>query len=111
MGVRQVQTASGRSHVPNLPTEEVFTTPDRRRADGKLHSTRPLQVGGTMVNDLAFEFREGRIVNVAASTGADVIRAQVAADEAAARLGEIALVDGSSGGGEARPDLLQHPLR
>jgi aminopeptidase len=90
------QTASGRSHVPNLPTEEVFTTPDRRRAEGRLSSTRPLQVGGTMVNDLAFEFREGRIVNVAASSGADVIRAQVAVDEAAARLGEVALVDGSS---------------
>jgi len=90
------QTGSGRSHVPNLPTEEVFTTPDRRRAEGRLSSTRPLQVGGTMVNNLAFEFREGRIVKVSASSGADVIRAQVAADGAAARLGEVALVDGSS---------------
>jgi aminopeptidase len=90
------QTASGLSHVPNLPTEEVFTTPDRRRAEGKLGSTRPLQVGGTMVKDLAFEFRGGRIVGVSATSGADLIRAQVAADEGAAHLGEVALVDGSS---------------
>lgn len=90
------ETAAGRSHVPNLPTEEVFTTPDRRRAEGKLRSTRPLQVGGTTVRDLAFEFREGRIVNVAASSGGDVIRAQLANDDRAARLGEVALVDGSS---------------
>jgi aminopeptidase len=90
------QTAAGLSHVPNLPTEEVFTTPDRRRAEGMLRSTRPLQVGGTMVTDLAFQFREGRIVDVKASRGADVIRAQLATDAAAARLGEVALVDGSS---------------
>jgi aminopeptidase len=91
-----LQTAAGLSHVPNLPTEEVFTTPDCRRADGTLRSTRPLQVGGTLVKDLAMEFREGRIVKVSANGGADLIRAQVAADEGAGRLGEVALVDGSS---------------
>jgi len=90
------QTIFGHSHVPNLPTEEVFTSPDRRRADGKLRSTRPLQVGGTLVRDLELEFREGRIVEVRASSGADVIRGQVAIDDGAARLGEVSLVDGSS---------------
>ncbi len=90
------QTVFGHRHVPNLPTEEVFTSPDRRRADGKLRSTRPLQVGGTLVRDLELEFREGRIVEVRATVGADVIRGQVAIDDGAARLGEVSLVDGSS---------------
>jgi aminopeptidase len=89
-------TAFGVWHVPNLPTEEVFTTPDRRRADGRLRSTRPLDVGGTLVSDLELEFKNGRITTVDASEGADVIRAQVATDEGAAHLGELALVDGSS---------------
>jgi aminopeptidase len=90
------QTVFGHRHVPNLPTEEVFTSPDRRRADGKLRSTRPVQVGGTLVRDLQLEFRDGRIVEVRASSGADVVRGQVAIDEGAARLGEVSLVDGSS---------------
>ncbi len=90
------QTVFGHRHVPNLPTEEVFTSPDRRRADGKLRSTRPVQVGGTLVRDLQLEFRDGRIVEVRASSGADVIRGQVAIDDGAARLGEVSLVDGSS---------------
>lgn len=90
------RTASGIRHVPNLPTEEVFTTPDRRRADGHVRSTKPLQVGGTVVRDLEMVFKDGRITEVNASAGADVIRAQVATDEGAAHLGEVALVDGSS---------------
>ena len=90
------QTEDGIRHVPNLPTEEVFTTPDRRRAEGRLRSTRPLQVGGTMVEDLSFVFKDGRITEVNAREGADIIRARVATDEGAARLGEVALVDGSS---------------
>jgi aminopeptidase len=89
-------TASGINHVPNLPTEEVFTTPDRLRADGRLRSTMPLELGGTMVRDLELVFKDGRIAEVNASEGADVIRAQVATDEGAAHLGELALVDGSS---------------
>jgi aminopeptidase len=89
-------TASGIRHVPNLPTEEVFTTPDRRRADGRVRSTKPLQVGGTVVRDLEMVFKDGRITEVNASAGADVIRAQVATDEGAAHIGEVALVDGSS---------------
>lgn len=89
-------TAFGIAHVPNLPTEEVFTTPDRRRADGRLRSTRPLDIGGSMVRDLEFVFKDGKIIGIEASEGADVIRAQVATDEGAAHLGELALVDGSS---------------
>jgi len=89
-------SAFGVWHLPNLPTEEVFTTPDRRRADGRLRSTRPLEVGGAIVRDLELVFKDGRIIEVNASDGADVIRAQVGTDEGAAHLGEVALVDGSS---------------
>ena len=86
----------GRTHVPNLPTEEVFTTPARDRAEGTIRSTRPLSLFGAVVKDLEFELRDGRIVEVRASEGADVVRAQQSADEGAVRFGEVALVDGSS---------------
>ena len=90
------ETAWGRPHVPNLPTEEVFTTPDRRRTEGRVRSTRPLVCQGKIVRGLEMEFRGGRIVDVRAEEGAEVVRAQVATDEGAAELGEIALVDGAS---------------
>jgi aminopeptidase len=89
-------TATGQVHAPNLPTEEVFTTPDKRRASGRLRATRPLLLGGAEIKDLELELRDGRIVAVNASSGADVVRTQVAMDPNASRLGEIALVDGSS---------------
>ena len=90
------QTTYGQSHVPNLPTEEVFTSPDARRADGRLRATRPLQMGGTLVRDLELDVRDGRIVDVRAGSGADVIRSELSADDNAVRLGEVSLVDGSS---------------
>lgn len=93
-------TTFGVTHVANIPTEEVFTTPDRRRAEGTLRSTRPLQLASTSIRDLELEFRAGRVVKVSASSGADVVRAEVATDEGAARLGEVSLVDGSSAVGK-----------
>jgi len=89
-------TSFGVSHVGNLPTEEVFTSPDYRRAEGHVRSTRPLEMRGAMVNDLEFELHEGRITRVSASSGEDVVRGELAVDENASRLGEVALVDGSS---------------
>ncbi len=90
------KTVFGQTHVPNLPTEEVFTSPDRRRAEGTLRSTRPLQLAGSVIRDLELEVRDGRIVEARATSGAEVVRAELAADEGACRLGEISLVDGSS---------------
>jgi aminopeptidase len=90
------ETAWGQSHIPNLPTEEVFTTPDRRRADGAVSATRPLIVRGATVRDLRIHFDAGRVTDVQASTGEDLIRSMVATDEGAAHLGEVALVDGTS---------------
>lgn len=90
------ETAKGIPHIPNMPTEEVFTTPDWRRAEGYVRSTRPLVASGTRVSDLAVRFEGGAITEVTASRGADVIREQLAADAQAPFLGEVALVDGSS---------------
>ncbi len=90
------ETVWGRPHVPNLPTEEVFTTPHRARTEGRVRSTRPLVCQGKIVRGLEVEFRGGRIVDVRADEGAEVVRAQVATDEGAAELGEVALVDGAS---------------
>jgi aminopeptidase len=94
----EFETAWGTKHLPNMPTEEVFTTPSPERADGVVRSTRPLNVPGQgiVVRDLELELEGGRIVAVRASEGADVIRAQTEMDEGAARLGELALVDGES---------------
>ena len=87
-----MDTASGRRHVANLPTEEVFTSPDPARADGVVRSTKPLAVQGTIVHDLELRFESGRIVDASA----DVVRAELATDDGANRLGEVALVDGTS---------------
>jgi aminopeptidase len=92
----KAETLFGQSHVPNLPTEEIFTTPDRDRTEGVVRSTRPLGLLGTVVRDLELRFAGGRAVEVRASSGADVVRTQLQADEGASRLGEVALVDGSS---------------
>ena len=91
-----IETTWGREHVPNMPTEEVFTTPDFRRTEGTVRSTFPLAVGGTTVRDLELRFEGGRAVEVKASSGKDLIREQLATDDAAPQLGEIALVDGES---------------
>ncbi|MDQ3823870.1 MAG: aminopeptidase, partial [Actinomycetota bacterium] len=89
-------TVWGQKHVPNIPTEEIFTTPDPRRTEGKVRSTRPLGLGGTIVRDLELTFRGGRAVEVAATSGEEVVRTQLDADDGASMLGEVALVDGSS---------------
>jgi aminopeptidase len=75
-----------------MPTEEVFTSPDARRTEGTLRSTRPLPLGGQVVRGLELTFERGRAVRVEADTGADVVRAHFATIENADRLGEVALV-------------------
>lgn len=100
------QTVHGREHVANLPTEEVFTSPDFRRTEGTVRATRPLFTEGTLVEGLELRFEGGRAVEVKARSGADVVRGQMATDECAATLGEVALVDGTSRVGEL--DLVFH---
>jgi aminopeptidase len=88
--------ADGTECVVNLPTEEVFTTPDRRRTEGHVAATRPLLCDGVLVEDLEVTFRNGVIERIEARTGADTVRGQVGRDAGAAMLGEVALVAGDS---------------
>jgi aminopeptidase len=96
-GAGTLETSHGIVHVPNMPTEEVFTAPDARRTEGTVSSTRPLATsGGVIVEGLQLTFEGGRVVDAKADRGADVIQAQLDSDDGARRLGEVALVDGSS---------------
>jgi aminopeptidase len=90
-------TPDGREFVPNLPTEEVFTSPDWRRTEGHVRVTRPVAIGhGALVEGLRLRFEGGRIVDVQADKGADLVLAQLETDAQARYLGEVALVDGAS---------------
>jgi aminopeptidase len=86
----------GIEHVANMPTEEVFTTPDARRVEGTVRSTLPLQIQGNIVRDLEVRFEGGRAVEIRAGSGEEVMRTHAATDDGASRLGEVALVDGHS---------------
>jgi aminopeptidase len=90
------RTADGREYVPNMPTEEIFTAPDCRRAEGTIASTLPLALGGDVIEGLRFTVENGRIVDVDADHGADLVRGQLDADERGRYFGELALVDGAS---------------
>ena len=87
------ETVDGIEHMPNLPTEEVFTTPDPQRVDGVVRSTKPLYLGGSIIRGLVVRFEGGRVAQIDADEGADVLRAYIERDEGASRLGEVALVD------------------
>ncbi len=88
------ETVEGIEHMPNLPTEEVFTTPDARRTEGHVTATKPLVlIDGTVVRNLRIRFEGGRAVQVDADSAQDTMRTIVERDEGAARLGEVALVD------------------
>ena len=96
------ETASGIPFIANMPTEEVFTAPDCRRAEGTVRSTMPLVLRGRIVRGLELTFEDGRIAHVEAETGAELVRAQLAAVDNADRLGELALVTGDSRVGQAK---------
>jgi aminopeptidase len=81
---------------PNIPTEEVFTTPHRLRVSGHVSSTKPLSYQGTLIDEISVRFEDGRIVEATASKGADVLNKVLDTDEGARRLGEVALVPHSS---------------
>ena len=86
-------TVDGIVFGPNLPTEEVTTTPDPLRVEGVVRATRPLEVAGTTVRGLRVRFEGGRAVEIDADENAAVLRERCARDVGAARLGEVALVD------------------
>ena len=89
-------TAAGNVFVANIPTEEVFTCPDKHRAEGWLSATMPLAYQGEVIEGIRARFDAGRIVEMTAERGEDAFRNLIETDEGAARLGEVALVPASS---------------
>lgn len=81
---------------PNIPTEEVFTTPHASRTEGHVQASKPLAYGGTLIRDIRVRFAGGVIVEAAASSGQAVLERMIGTDEGARRLGEVALVPASS---------------
>jgi len=82
--------------IPNMPTEEVFSMPHKERAEGTVTATKPLSHQGTMIEGIHVRFEKGRIVEVHATRGEEVLQKLIDTDEGARRLGEVALVPHSS---------------
>jgi aminopeptidase len=87
---------NGRYCIPNIPTEEIFTTPHKDRVEGRVTSTKPLSYQGSMIEEISVRFEAGRIVEAHASKGQQVLQKMIETDDGARRLGEVALVPHSS---------------
>ena len=87
---------NGRYCIPNMPTEEVFTTPHKDRTAGHVTSSKPLSYQGTMIEGISVRFEGGKIVAANAATGNQVLQRMIETDEGARKLGEVALVPHSS---------------
>jgi len=83
---------SGRTFNPNIPSEEVFTSPKRGEAEGVLVATKPLSWQGSLIEDFSIRFEHGKAVEVKAAKGQDALERMIAMDEGAAYLGECALI-------------------
>lgn len=84
------------SFMPNIPTEEIFTTPDFKRTNGKVKITRPVKVMDKIVEGLSLEFKDGKVINYKAEKNEDIIEKYLDVDDGASYVGELALVDGGS---------------
>lgn len=80
-------------HIPNLPTEEIATTPEKYGTDGVIYASRPLILGGKAISNFGFRFEHGKVVEVIAGEGKEMLEAIVNTDEGSAYLGECALVE------------------
>ncbi|MGE5689871.1 MAG: aminopeptidase [Pseudomonadota bacterium] len=89
------ETHWGQPHCVNLPTEEIFTTPDFRRTEGTVAATRAVALEGAVIEGIRLRFEGGRVVEAHASAGEAFLREHLATDEGASALGEVALVAGS----------------
>ena len=87
---------NGVDFTANMPTEEIFTLPDRNRAEGTVTATFPLSYGGSLIEDFSVTFENGRIVKVSAKRNEAILQKLVDTDEGSTRLGEVALVPASS---------------
>jgi aminopeptidase len=92
----QAEFKNGITGIPNLPTEEVFTTPHKDRVDGVVSATMPLNYGGVLIEGIQLTFENGCAVKVNAKSGEESLRKMIETDENACRLGEVALVPNSS---------------
>ncbi len=86
-------TVDGRPFYPNIPTEEVFTTPHFKKVDGIITTTKPVTLFDSRVNEMRFTFKDGKVVEATASEGEDLLHKYLAIDEGSSFVGEIALVD------------------
>jgi len=100
-------TVDGVLHMANLPTEEVFTSPDPERTEGFVRATKPLTTQGRIIDGLTIRFEAGRAVQIDADSGAETLRALVEQDEGGARLGELALVEVGARLTRVRPQLVE----
>jgi aminopeptidase len=87
---------SNREFNPNIPSEEIFTTPKSGVADGIVYSSKPLSYQGKLIENFSIEFKDGKAVAVKAETGQEDLEKMIAMDEGAARLGECALIGKNS---------------
>lgn len=88
--------ARGEVFVANMPTEEVFSAPDANRVDGVVVSTKPLSYAGSIIEGMKFHFKDGKVTEVSAEKGEDILKQLLEQDEGASRLGEVALVPDES---------------
>lgn len=85
-------SADGIEFIANMPTEEIFTMPKKNGVNGKVISSKPLNYGGTLINNFSLEFKDGKVISVEAEEGYDTLKTLIETDEGAAYLGEVALV-------------------
>ncbi len=105
----QLTTQSGTPFVANLPTEEVFTAPQRDSAEGTVRISRPISYGGAVIAGIELEFKRGRVTAAQARIGADLLKQLLDTDEGARRLGEVAIVAEDTSLARAGR-LFYHPL-
>lgn len=84
--------AQGETFIANMPTEEIFSAPDYRRADGYVTSTKPLSYAGVIIENMTFTFKDGKIINVTAEKGQETVQRLIEENDGARSLGEVALV-------------------
>lgn len=90
------QADNGTVFNPNMPTEEVFTAPHKYKVDGTVSSTKPLNYGGSIIDEFQLTFKDGQVIDHTAKQGGEVLRHLLETDEGAKRIGEIALVPDES---------------
>lgn len=90
------KAGTGQNFVPNIPTEEIFTSPKRDGVNGTICASRPLVLDGNIIENIRFELKNGKITDAFATTGLEVLKNAISVDEGAAYLGEVALVPYSS---------------